>query len=271
MKEYWPLNFELIVLDIWGVLSDGQQLFDDAIPFLQFLRNCQVKSVLISNTPFRSHHLKEKLARMGLSEGYYDAMITAGDVARAQLFVQSPGKGNAYYYIGPEETAGLLEDLNYKRVDDLQAANFLLITGYPDNIPSLEAVRGVFEVALERKLPVLCPNPDQSFWTKDKVLVFCAGKIARQYELLGGEVLYIGKPFPPIYSYALGHFSHISKEKVLVIGDSLETDIAGAKRMGFKSLLISETVVGAENLIAPNWQAASLKECIETYDILRAT
>lgn len=264
--ENWRDDFDLIILDVWGVLSDGQVLFESSLPFLQSLQAIKLNTALISNTPFRSFDLQMRLEKMGLGALYYNALITAGDVSRVLLHKKSmPWKGNAYYYIGPDETSALLDELNFHRVGDIGKADFLLITGYPDNIPSLEKTRETLMEALRCKLPALCPNPDKSFAMKDKKIICCAGKIASQYELLGGTVFYVGKPFSAIYHYALSQFSITSPGRVLAIGDSLETDIAGAKRMGFKSLLVTSEKKNAanENLIHPDWQVGSLGECLK--------
>jgi len=62
--------------------------------------------------------------------------------------------------------------------------------------------------------------------------------VAELYEKLGGKVVYHGKPHPPIYARARAMLGGAAPERVLCIGDSLRTDIAGANAAGLDSLLL---------------------------------
>ena len=54
--------------------------------------------------------------------------------------------------------------------------------------------------ALERKLPLICANPDIVVERGDR-LIYCAGAVAELYRELGGEVIFYGKPHRPIYGF----------------------------------------------------------------------
>lgn len=250
----WPRYFDAIILDVWGIVSDGFSLLDSSSAFLEKVQNLHLKTVLISNTPFLNQQLEERLEKMGLSF-CEEEIVTAGDVVRDLCASNQLKLGSHYFYVGPTETHNLLEGLNYTETLDISQAKFLLVTGYPEN-----SLLDLIHRALNLHLPLLCSNPDKFITLKDGTLVFCAGKIAEQYELLGGKVIYVGKPYPEIYKYTLKMLPKIIPERILCIGDSLETDIAGAKRMNFKSLLISTESLTQENLIFPDWQISSLNE-----------
>jgi ribonucleotide monophosphatase NagD (HAD superfamily) len=55
---------------------------------------------------------------------------------------------------------------------------------------------------------------------------------------LGSEVIYTGKPYPEIYDLALAQFSGFNKNRILMIGDTFETDILGANNAGIHSALV---------------------------------
>ena len=96
-----------------------------------------------------------------------------------------------------------------------------------------------------RDLEMVCANPDLVVEMGD-ALVACAGAIAERYAAIGGRVTQAGKPFPAIYARALALAGELadtpSPSRVLAIGDALHTDIAGAERMGFDSLLITSGI-----------------------------
>jgi HAD superfamily hydrolase (TIGR01450 family) len=100
---------------------------------------------------------------------------------------------------------------------------------------------------LDKGKPVVIANPDK--------IALCAvlenpdseeyvpkpmvkqGLLAKTYENMGGEVFAIGKPYPQIYRHALENLAatmgisleDICKKHIAMVGDSLETDIWGAK------------------------------------------
>jgi ribonucleotide monophosphatase NagD (HAD superfamily) len=59
------------------------------------------------------------------------------------------------------------------------------------------------------------------------VRVLCAGSLAARYQELGGDVRSLGKPDPAIYQPVLQQLG-LDPKRVLAVGDSLHTDIAGA-------------------------------------------
>ena len=88
---------------------------------------------------------------------------------------------------------------------------------------------------------MICSNPDKEVIRGDKFMI-CAGKLAEYYEEKGGTVKYFGKPYPEIYSHIFKSTDFVNKEKILVIGDSLENDIKGANLQKCDSLLISNGI-----------------------------
>ena len=72
------------------------------------------------------------------------------------------------------------------------------------------------------------------------------GLVARFYEDLGGEVEYFGKPYPLIFDFALQHID-TPDNRIIMVGDTLETDILGGKSYGIKTAL-TMTGIAKENM-----------------------
>jgi len=82
-------------------------------------------------------------------------------------------------------------------------------------------------------------------------LVYCAGAIADLYAAAGGEVLYAGKPYRPIYEQALETAAHrlgrtADPRRVLAIGDSVRTDLKGAAAFGIDFLFVTAGIHAEE-------------------------
>jgi ribonucleotide monophosphatase NagD (HAD superfamily) len=75
--------------------------------------------------------------------------------------------------------------------------------------------------------------------------VLCAGSLAARYQALGGDVRSLGKPDPAIYQPVLARLG-LPKDRVLAVGDSLRTDIAGATSVGLAACWVLDGLHGAE-------------------------
>jgi HAD superfamily hydrolase (TIGR01459 family) len=97
---------------------------------------------------------------------------------------------------------------------------------------------------------MLCGNPDLVVERGDR-LVYCAGSAADLYATMGGEVLYAGKPYRPIYEMALKKAEAVSGRKidikrVMAIGDSVRTDLKGARAFGVDMLFLTAGIHAEE-------------------------
>ena len=106
--------------------------------------------------------------------------------------------------------------------------------------------RALLEAAYDRRLPFVCANPDLVVDVGGR-LYLCAGAIAALYEDLGGEVFWAGKPHASAYeaaSKSAGGIrgAAIDRRRVLAIGDSLRTDLAGAAQAGIGGLFIGSGI-----------------------------
>ncbi len=72
-------------------------------------------------------------------------------------------------------------------------------------------------------------------------LYACAGAVADLYQDMGGSVQWFGKPMPEALLSCLREtgLQDVAGDRVLMVGDSLQTDIAGADAAGFRSLFIA--------------------------------
>jgi HAD superfamily hydrolase (TIGR01459 family) len=112
---------------------------------------------------------------------------------------------------------------------------------------------------------MVCANPDIVVERGD-ALVYCAGALADAYAELGGEVLYCGKPHAPIYQAALAAAGALRGgsmpplARVLAIGDSVRTDLAGAHGFGIDCLFVTRGIHAEDFEGLDQLDPASVKE-----------
>ncbi len=232
-------RYDLILCDVWGVVHNGVAAFPEAVTALQRVRAQGATVILISNAPRPGAVIRKQLEGLRVPGGAYDTIIASGDVTREEL-AKRPGV--RLYHLGPERDHPNYHGLDVKLVA-LEEAELVVCTGlFDDNKETPDDYREMLARIRERGLPMICANPDIVVERGDR-LIWCAGALAERYAALGGEVVYAGKPYAPVYQSALAQAARIrgsavGRERVLAIGDGVRTDLLGAVTQGFDTLFV---------------------------------
>lgn len=252
-------QFDGILLDAYGVFWAGNDLglFPGSKEAMEkLILKGKIVGILSNSTQLAAKEI-DKLNRQGLIQGkHFHFLITSGEVARyifleKELPFETP-KSKFYVFGGghPKFSAheAIFEGTSFTETNDIYEADFLYIA-----IPHIEGKDQVdVEVFREEvskliplNLPMICANPDHfAHEGNPPRAVVRQGSIAALYENMGGRVFYIGKPHNKAYLAAMDHFGkHGLKEipKILMVGDTPETDIRGANLFGMPSALLIET------------------------------
>jgi HAD superfamily hydrolase (TIGR01459 family) len=230
-------DYDLVLCDVWGVVHNGLQATPAACDALMRARAGGAKVVLITNAPRPSAQVERQLARLHVPRETYDAIVSSGDVTHHEMRKRPQ---QTVFHLGPERDISVFDGLNVSFAP-LESADYVVCTGlFDDEREGPDHYRAMLETMLARKLFMLCGNPDVVVERGDD-LVYCAGAIADLYRTMGGEVLYAGKPYRPIYEIAVAQAAagrEISKQRSLAIGDSVRTDLTGAHGFGIDFLFI---------------------------------
>ena len=263
-------GFDLVLMDLWGCVHDGVKPYPAALDCLVRLKDAGKAVAILSNAPRRAAEVEVKLTEMGIDRALYTGMFTSGEETWKYLKTRPDGLGQRLgrrvYAIMPDRDAGILDDLQLERVDDIGAATFVLVTGIEDVKTTAKDFDPVLRQALRASLPMLCANPDLMVH-RGGVEEICAGAIAERYESLGGRALYHGKPHGKIYDTifkALG----ATRARVIGVGDSYRTDIRGAQEAGAKGVLIAGGIHRSELLYAAKIEPKLLRDLNRSFGII---
>jgi len=228
--------------DVWGVLHNGITPYDSAVQACESFRGAGGIVVLLSNSPRHSDGVAEQLHDIGVSGAAYDVLVTSGDVARAQL--ERHG-GDKVFLLGPERDRPMLDGLDIV-LSEPQQAEIVLCSGlFDDEAETPDDYTELLAALRERDLAMICANPDLMVERGER-LIYCAGALAKAYAQIGGTVIYTGKPHPPIYALARQRLAERTGETpdpaILVIGDGVHTDIAGATAQGLDSIFVASGI-----------------------------
>ncbi|MFL6812737.1 MAG: TIGR01459 family HAD-type hydrolase [Bradyrhizobium sp.] len=252
---------EVVLSDIWGVVHNGLVAFPEACEALHTFRKQGGTVILITNAPRPADSVQRQLRKLGVADDTYDAIVSSGDLTR-QFVADHPGR--KMYWIGPERDSSLHRGLDMV-LAPLEQADYIVCTGlFDDETESAEDYRRMMLQARDRKLTLICANPDIVVERGDR-LIYCAGAIAELYRELGGEVIFYGKPHRPIYERAMQlaakrHHHPIELNRVLAIGDSVRTDLAGAHSFGIDCLFVTRGIHAEEFEGVDQLDPASVKE-----------
>ena len=252
---------EVILSDIWGVVHNGLESFPVACEALHTFRQRGGTVILITNAPRPADSVQRQLRKLGVADEVYDAIVSSGDLTR-HFVADHPGK--KMFWLGPERDNSIYRGLD-PVIGPLEQADYIVCTGlFDDETESAEDYRAMMLQARERKLPLICANPDIVVERGDR-LIYCAGAIAELYRELGGEVIFYGKPHRPIYERAMalaaerrGHPAPL--DRVLAIGDSVRTDLTGALGFGIDCLFVTRGIHSEEFEGIDQLDPASVKE-----------
>ncbi len=228
--------YDAIVLDQWGVLHDGSAPYPGAIQALTDLQEKGHVLAVLSNSGKRAKPNETQLTRIGFPPGIFDCVMTSGE-ALWREFAAGTVQVSRLYPItrGPGDAEAWAEGLDVSFVP-IEQAEAVLLMGLPDNATA-GAFDDVLSSALGRGLPVLCSNPDRTAPRAGGVTVVMPGTLAHDLAGRGGTVRFIGKPHLPVFR-AIEEALSLPPEKLLMVGDSLEHDIAGAHAAGWGSVFV---------------------------------
>lgn len=237
--------YDVYFIDLWGLTHNGKEPFPSALHVFKELKKQDKTLIVISNAPRLPDMVKlllQKNMHINADE-FFDGIITSGLLCKQHI--EQNHKGQKLYHVGPERDRGLFDQLCESVT--LKEADFVLLTGTEGWNESADDFNDILTQIAQLKLPVICANADQYVYVGESRYI-CAGalamqylKICRQLEIDGQSLLItFGKPYLGVFHHALEMASQfqtqIDKNRIIMLGDSLYTDVQGANKYGIHSL-----------------------------------
>jgi HAD superfamily hydrolase (TIGR01459 family) len=238
--------YDVVLCDVWGVVHNSVVAFGDACTALTRFRRQGGTVVLITNAPRPAEVVMELLDGLDVPRAAYDAIVSSGDVTRAVIAARA---GESAFHVGPARDVPIFDGL--APLAPLESADYVVCSGlFDDTTETPQDYVTLIAAMRERGLTMVCANPDIVVERGDK-LVYCAGAIADLYAAAGGDVVYAGKPFRPIYEQALAVARAVrgretAPARLLAIGDSIHTDLKGAAAFGIDFLFVTAGIHAEE-------------------------
>ncbi|WP_072397258.1 TIGR01459 family HAD-type hydrolase [Hyphomicrobium sp. CS1GBMeth3] len=234
-------RYDVLFCDVWGVVHDGVHAYPRATDALIRFRERGGTVVLLTNAPVPLHRVEAMLDARRVPPEAYDTIVSSGELALAHIREASY---RTIFFIGPRQRDAAFYERMGAADGPLEQAEAVVCTGLVDDVnDTVETYRDILERAHALALPFVCANPDLVVDVGGR-LFLCAGALADAYQTLGGRVFWFGKPYATAYTTAKAtaetiRGATVAPEKILVIGDAVRTDLAGAERAGLDALFIT--------------------------------
>ncbi len=240
-----------ILLDVYGVLTDARGALPGARELIAELARRGMPYAIVTNDASRSQDTYvRRFAGFGLaipaerivtSGRLLPGYLRAHGLTGARCAVLGTPDSIAYVRAGGGEIVPLAHgvDLDALIVCDDDGFEFL---------PAIELALSAAVRALDagRRPALVLPNPDLVYPKGGGELGFTAGAIAllietvlaRRFPELSPRFVRLGKPEPHLFDQA-ARLLGIAPARLVMVGDQLETDIAGAAAAGIDAALLA--------------------------------
>ncbi|MEZ4886946.1 MAG: HAD-IIA family hydrolase [Chitinophagales bacterium] len=240
-------QYKAIFFDSYGVLKNYNGLIEGVENTIEELRNQGIIIHVLTNDASRSpQQLAEKFHKLGLTEIGADDIISSGMMAREYLRLKV--KEGTVAYLGTEDSAHYIETadlhtiplsaLDFNRVDEISALVLLDDEGFDWNTDFNKAIN----LLRLRNIPVVIANTDHTYPISGGQVALAIGGIGNLLEnVVKKRFIRFGKPDSQMFIFAYEHLlqkSYFSKNEILMVGDSLRTDILGGNKFGFDTALV---------------------------------
>ncbi|NLP57587.1 TIGR01459 family HAD-type hydrolase [Lutibacter sp. B1] len=242
-------NYKAIFFDSFGVFKNYDGVIPGAEKTLNKLRNEGIDYIILTNDASKS---PEMLAKDYLKLGYTnvpaDKFVSSGMLAKD--FIKNKLTSGKIAYLGTEQSASYItnhkmsaipvEELNFNNeaLNSIKALVFLDDEGFHWK----RSINNTVNLLRVRNIPVIVANTDLIYPVNENDIAVASGAIADLVEkIVGKHFIHFGKPDVQIFNYAYEHINPnrlYDKKDILMVGDTLTTDIIGANKFGIDTALV---------------------------------
>jgi 4-nitrophenyl phosphatase len=259
------MDYTAILLDMDGVLYRG----DRALPGVNDLLGlCERRGIaytcVTNNSTLTPEDYQAKLAAMGIDMPAA-RVITSSTATRRYLEHEFP-RGTPAFYVGMRGLRVALFGDGYFVYDEQHPQ--LVVSGLDSEL-TYQKLK-IAALAIRAGARYIATNPDFTLPTDEGLVPGAGSIVALLRTATDVEPTVIGKPAPAMFQTAI-EILGADPRRTLVIGDRLDTDIAGAAAAGLASALVLTGVATraqlAQSALQPEIVFAGLPELVAAWDV----
>jgi 4-nitrophenyl phosphatase len=225
-----------LILDGDGVLWKDTEPIGDLAAVFRAISRMRLAVTLATNNAMMT--VQEYVARL---RGFGVALepwqiITAGEATADTLVSAFPQRGSLFV-VGEHGLRDALRERGFDVVVDaaLQREYVSVVAGIDQDFTYARLQRA--SMLVRAGVPFYGTNPDPTFPTPAGLVPGAGAVLAAIASASGRQPIVVGKPSPLLFQTAAERMK-LGAESVLVVGDRLETDIAGGQAFGARTALV---------------------------------
>jgi glycerol-1-phosphatase len=257
--------YDLAMLDLDGVVYVGRRAVPFAAEAVTAAAGDGMRCAFITNNASRPpEEVATHLRQLGIGASPADVVTSAQ--AAARMLVDLVGGGATVYVIGGAGLTSALAERELVGTQSFEDDPKAVVTGYHPDTRWRTVIDGALLV--REGLPWVATNTDMSVPTPRGPGPGNGVLVAAIAEYAGRRPEVAGKPEPPLIRETV---ARLGAARPLMVGDRLDTDIAGARRTGHDSLLVMTGVTDLDDLVAappelrPTYIGADLRALFEPH------
>ena len=249
-------NYDVIFFDAFGVLKSYSGVFDGVHELLFRLKKRGKEIFVLTNDSSRSPAL---MAR-AYSHPQYGELVPSSRIIPSGLlaadFLMTKVRTGNVAYLGKQEAAYYVELAGLTPIplvdcEDEHAPKALALLD-DEGFDWFTCINKAINMVRRLNVPVIVANADTAYPVKGNEVAVAVGGLADVMEgVLRKSFIRFGKPDPMMFAYAysqvLARKPDCSKRKILMVGDTLRTDILGANKFGLDTALVLTGTITPEH------------------------
>ncbi len=236
-------RYDAIVFDLDGVLHRGDRVVASAPAVLARARERDVPIVFLTNNSSRTpEQVADRLSDLGLPADP-DEVVTSA-LATASMLEGEGVAGRTAFVVGERGIRDALVAAGVRVLDGEPARADLVVVGW-DRSADYAKLRTA-SLLVQRGARLVATNADRSFPAADGLWPGAGALLATITTTTGANATVVGKPARPMFEAAA---RKAGARRPLMVGDRLDTDVAGAAGVGWDSLLVLSGTTRAVDLV----------------------
>lgn len=235
-------SIRALLLDMDGVVYRGKLLLPGVGQIIAFCEQHDIAYACITNNASKTpRQFEQKLAAMGID--LPGSRVLSSSLMTGHYLRETYPRGTTAYVIGMDGLHEAIFGDGYFVRDDKHPQ--LVVVGIDMHV-TYEKV-ATASLAIRAGAHFIATNTDRTFPSERGLMPGAGSLVAFVQVAAGVEPFVIGKPQPTIFRAALSLLG-AAPETTLMVGDRLETDIAGAHTVGLQKALVLTGVTRREEI-----------------------
>jgi HAD superfamily hydrolase (TIGR01450 family) len=241
-------SYQIVFFDAFGVIKSYNGLIPGIIQTFDYLAQTGKEYYIVTNDASRSPlQLAQSYHRMGFEAIEESRIISSGMLAKEYLDLKV--NDGIVAYLGTEDSAHYIERsglqalpvsaIDESNIDQVNALVLLDDEGFDWFVDLNKTIN----ILRHRTIPAIVANTDNIYpLTGSSQVSIAIGGIATMVEsIVGKRFIRFGKPDSQMFMFAydlIREKRKVSKKEILMVGDTLHTDIIGGNKFGLDTVLV---------------------------------